>query len=232
MVAALMLVAGTAAKAQNADEIMEKHAKAIGGVENWNKIKTLKMVGSMSIQGMDISMTQTTEIGKASRTDISAMGMNGFTIITNKTGWMYMPMQGGTKIDTMKPDMVRAGQRQLDVKGNQMLDYKTAGNKIEYIGKDTVNNAPCYKIKVTDKDGNESTSFFDVATYYLVRTESKMKQDDQEMEIAVAYSDYKKLEDGIVMPMSMTAQGAEIVFKSIEINKPVGKDVFMPKISK
>ncbi len=32
---------------------------------------------------------------------------------------------------------------------------------------------------MTDKDGKESTAFFDMATYYLLRTETKVKvQDD------------------------------------------------------
>lgn len=232
MLAAIMLAAGvTSVKAQSADDIMDKHEKAVGGAENWNKIKTLKMEGSMSVQGMDIAIKQTLDIGNAMRMDINAMGMAGFQIVTTKQGWMYMPFQGGTKVDTMKPEMVKAAQRQLDIKGNQLVDYKTNGSKMEYTGKDTVNNAPCYKIKIIDKDGNESTSYFDMATYYLLRTETKVKQEDQETEIAVVYNNYKKMDEGVVMPMSMTANGAEIVFKTVEINKPIDQALFIPKIT-
>lgn len=34
-------------KAQNVDEILKKHANAIRGMENWAKIKTMKMVLSV-----------------------------------------------------------------------------------------------------------------------------------------------------------------------------------------
>ena len=218
--------------AQSADEILQKHEKAMGGAENWDKIKTIKMIGSMSMQGMDLDLTQTMIPGKEMRTDISVMGMTGFTIVTTSQGWMYMPFQGQTKIDTMKPEMVQAAQRQLDIKSNQFLDYKTNGTKAEYVGTDTVNASTCYKIKFTDKDGNESTSFFDKNTYYLLRTENKLRSEGEEMEVAVLYDKYKKMDEGVVMPMSVTAQGAEITFKSIELNKPIDEKVFIPTIDK
>src|SRR5580704_5992470 len=74
-------------QAQTADDILDKHQKAIGGVDNWDKIKTVKMVGTMSQQGMDIDITQTLVMGKAMRVDISMMGMSGFQIVTDKAGW-------------------------------------------------------------------------------------------------------------------------------------------------
>lgn len=186
----------------------------------------------MSMQGMDLNLTQTVILGKAMRTDISVMGMSGFTIVTPTQGWMYMPFQGQAKVDTMKPEMVQAAQSQLDIKANQMLDYKTNGMKAEYAGKDTTNGMQCYKITFTGKDGNQSTSYFDVNTYYLLRTENKLKSEGEEMEVSVAYDKYKKMDEGVVMPMSVTAQGAEIVFKTIELNKPIDEKVFVPTIEK
>ena len=220
----------TTLKAQNVDDIMNKHITAIGGIDNWNKIKTMKLVGSVSQQGMDVNITQTLAVDKAMRMDISLMGMSGYQIVTQSDGWMYMPFRGSNKIDTMKPEMVKMMRQQMDIKGHQFLDYKSNGAKAEYAGTDTVNNAPCYKIKFTNKDGTESTSFFEIATYYILRTESKVKQDEQEMEVAVLYNNYKKMDEGVVMPMSVTAQGAEVVFKSIEINKPIDDSVFIPTL--
>ena len=230
-IAAALLTTGIiTTNAQTVDEIMSKHEKAIGGVDNWNKIKTIKEVGSLTQQGMEINMTQTIAFDKAMRMDISVMGQNGWSIVTKKEGWSYMPFMGGQKIDTMKPEAVAAQQKQMDIKGRQMLDYKANGMKAEYVGRDTINSAPCYKVKFTDKDGGESTSFFDCATYYILRTESKIKQNDEEMEVAIAFNNYKPLDGGIVMPMSITAQGVEITFKSIEVNKPVDESLFVPSM--
>ena len=154
--------------------------------------------------------------------------MNGFQIVTPSAGYMYMPFGGAAKVDTLKPEMTKTMQKQFDIKSHQLLDYKARGTKAELAGNDTVNNAPCYKVKLTDKDGNESTTFFDIASYYILRTEMKVKSDDGEQEVAVLYSNYKKTPEGIVLPMSMTAQGGEIIYKSIEINKPVDEKIFIP----
>lgn len=233
MLVAMMLTSGIiTVKAQTADEIIDKHVTAIGGADNWNNLKTVKMVGSLSVQGMDIGFTQTLSVDKAMKTDISAMGMNGFIIVTPNEGYMYLPFQGQTKVDTMKPEMVKMYKSRLDVKGEQLIDYKSKGTKIELLGKDSVNNMLCYKIKVTDKDGTESTAFFDVATYYLMRIESKVKVQDQEQEIAQSFSNYQKQDGGVVMPMASTGQNGDVTFKTIEINRPIDEKVFIPTIEK
>ncbi len=233
LLAATMLTTGFVyVNAQTADEIMDKHEKAIGGLDNWNKIKTLKASGSMSQQGMEIAIVQTIESGKGLRMDINAMGMSGFQIVTTNDGWSYMPFMGSAKVDTMKPEMVKGQQKQLDLKSHQLLDYKTNGSKLEYVGKDTINNSACYKVKITDKEGNESTNFIDCSTYYLMRTETKVKHDDEETEVAVVYGNYKKMDEGVVMAMSIIPQGQEITWKTIEINKPIDKNTFKPIIEK
>lgn len=231
LLSAVMFATGTTCvKAQTADEIMEKYQAAIGGKDNLAKIKTIKMTGSMSVQGMDIGITQTIAVDKAMRMDISVMGMNGFTILTKNGGWTYLPFQGGSKVDTMKPEMVKEGQSQLGLKSREFTEYKTAGTKAEYVGKDTMNSVVSYKIKLTDKEGNETMSYFDATTYYLLRTEKKVKTDDQEQEVAVTFANYKKMDEGIVLPMSFSAQGAEFTFKTVEINKPIDENIFKPII--
>ncbi len=229
---ALLILSGIATlKAQSVDEVMDKHLKAIGSKEAWNNIKSLKMDGGMSVQGMDIGVVQTMVPGKAMRMDISVMGMNGFTIVTKSQGWTYMPFQPGMdKLDTMKADALKASQSQMDLKAKEMFDYKTNGTKTEYLGMDTINKVLCYRIKFTDKDGNETTCYFDTKTYYLLRTESKVKVEEQEQEVAMSYDNYKALDGGVVMPMTISSPMGDINFKSIELNKPIDESIFKPAI--
>ena len=228
----MMLTAGfTTVKAQTADEIIQKHIDAIGGTDKWNKITSMKKVGSMSIQGMDIGYTQTIVNNKGMRTDISAMGMNGFMIVTPQEGWMYMPMQGMDKVTPIPSDQLKMLGDKLSTKAAMLTD-KSGIAKSEYVGRDTVTNIPCFKVKITDNDGNVQTDFFDVATYYLVRTEMTAKTADGEQELASSFSDFKKQPEGIVLPMTMTAPMGvgDIVVKSVEINKPVSDDIFKPTV--
>jgi len=70
--------------AQSAEEVVQKHITAIGGSDNWKKINSLKMAGSINANGMEINITQTILHNKAMRQDISLMGMDGYTIVNNK----------------------------------------------------------------------------------------------------------------------------------------------------
>jgi hypothetical protein len=230
LLAMLLLGFAGALKAQTADEVIEKNLKALGTKEAWASIKSLKMIGAMTAQGMEITMTQTIVPGTAMRTDISVMGMSGFQIATRTQGWMYMPFAGGDKIDTMKPEMVKAYQSQIELTSRKAYDYKTNGTKVEYQGKDTLNKVACHKIKFTDKDGNESTNYYDCNTYYLVRTESKVKTDDGEQELAMGYDNYKKVDGGLLFPMTITTPQGDVNFKSVEVNKPIDENIFKPII--
>jgi len=233
LLAALLLSFAGALKAQTADEIIEKHIKALGSREAWDNVKSLKMDGSMSAGGMEINITQTMLPGKAVRTDVNVMGMSGYTIVTRTQGWTYMPFQPGMdKLDTMKPEMVKASQFQIDLQGRKIYDYKTNGTKVEYQGKDTLNKVACHKIKFVDKDGNESVCYYDATTYYLLRTESKVKVEEQEQEVAMGFDNYKKLDGGILMPMTITTPQGDLVFKSIDVNKPVDEKIFLPEVPK
>jgi len=227
---AVMIIAGTASvTAQTAEEIIRKHIDAIGGTDNWNKITTIKKVGSMSVQGMEIGLTLTVVNNKGARSDIRVMEQNGFMIATPKEGWMYMPFQGMDKVTPMPPETLKMQQERMNVKAGMLTDMAEVA-KAEYIGNDTINNISCLKVKITDKDGNQKTVFFDAATYYIIHEERKMTIKDEEQEINFNFSNFQKQPEGIVVPMTVTSpmMGGDITYKLIEINKPVDDNIFQP----
>ena len=151
----------------------------------------MKLTGSASANGMEIGMTQTIVNDKGMRMDMTIMGTTGYTIITPDAGWSYMPIQPGAKVTPLPPDMIKMYKGKLKIKSNLLVDKSTIA-KAEYMGKDTVNTISCYKVKVTDKDGNVQMAFFDAATYYMVHSELKVKVQDEEQEMAMNYSNFQK----------------------------------------
>lgn len=222
----------SAVKAQSASEIMDKHISAVGGADKWNSVKSMKLVGGMSMGGMDIGITQTLVTDKGMRTDINAMGMEGYVIITPKEGWMYMPFQPGMdKVTPLPQDQVKASQDKLNMKNGYLVD-KSKIKSVEYLGKDTLKMVPCYMLKVTDNDGNVQTAYIDMATYYLVRSDMKVKVQDEDHEITASYSNFQKLPEGIVVPMFLSTDQGDMTFKSIEVNKPIDENIFKPSAMK
>ena len=222
----ICLMAGTVSKAQTADDVVKKYLDAIGGETNWKKVNSIKMIGVIKANGAEIQNNTTIAKGIGLRQDWSINGMSGYTIITEKAGWSYNPMQG-TKVEALTADQVKIYASQLDVEG-VLVDYKTKGHTLEYLGKDDVEGTECYKVKATLKSGVQQTMYFDASSYYMIRNSQKVTVDGKEQEFAINFSNFKKLPDGIVMPMNVGLGMGEIALSAIEVNKPVDDKIFKP----
>ncbi len=217
------------ATAQTADEIIQKHITAIGGADNWKKVNSLKMTASSNMQGTEIPFTITILQGKGLKVEISVSGMTGWQIMTDKTGWSYMPFGGQTKPEAIPDETLKQSQDQLDAQG-ALIDYKAKGTTATYLGKDDVEGTDCFKVKLTYKSGKEETMYFDATNYYHIRSVAKVKAEGKEIEITSNYSDFQKLPEGIVYAMSQEGgMTGQMKIKSVEINKPIPDDFFVYK---
>ena len=227
MAIALSVTGAVASFGQTADEIIQKHIDAIGGVDNWKKIKTMKMTGSVSMQGMEMPVTITTEQKKGMKVEFTLNGMTGYMIVTDKAGWNYAPFGGQTKPEPLPDEMVKHMQDGLDVQGS-LIDYKAKGHKVVYLGKDDVEGTDCFKLKMTKANGKEETMYFDASNYYHIRSVEKTTANGKEMEQTATYGNFQKLPEGIVCPMSIDQGQGPVAVKSVEINKPVPDNFFYP----
>jgi hypothetical protein len=231
----LISLSASTAMAQTGDEIIKKHIDAIGGEKNWEKVNTIKKTGSMTIQGMEIMTTATIVQNKGMRLDMSVMGLENYVILTTTEGWVYLPIQPGMdKLTPMPADEVKNQQDKLNIRHSVLAD-KSQIVKAEFLGRDTLDKVPCLKVAVTDKNGYTQTAFFDANTYYFVRSEGKLKVQDEEHDLTMTFSNFQRQPDGIVIAMTENnpqTGGADIVYKSIEINKPVADGTFKPTETK
>src|SRR5437868_11983612 len=100
--------------------------------------------------------------------DISVAGMSDYFIVTPTSGTTFLPFQGQADPQPMPADALKEGQDQIDAQG-VLLDYKAKGHTVELLGKETIDGAECYKVKVTLATGKVSTDYFNSTTGYLVR---------------------------------------------------------------
>ena len=224
--------AAAQAPAPSADEIVAKYIDAIGGKDAISKVKSMYMETSVEAMGNDNPGTIEVMdgVGYKSETDF-----NGATIIqcyTDKGGWTVKPMMGASDPTPMPEDVYNTGKGQIYV-GGPLFDYAAKGSKIESMGKD--GNA--YKIKLTTKEGVESTYKIDATSFLLTEVQAKGKMQDQEIEITSDYSDYRKTDAGLMMPYSIAIDlggqfALTMTIKKVELNKTIDpSDFAMSKTS-
>jgi hypothetical protein len=226
----LSIITATSIHAQTVDEVIAKHIDAIGGKENWKKVTSVKMEGSMTVQGTEVALSSIVLHNKGARQNISLMGMTGYTIITPTEGWNYMPFQGQTQAEAVTPEKLKESQNQIDAQ-NSLIDYKAKGHSVELLGKEDVDGTECFKVKLTHKSGKVETMFLDPKSYYIIKSKSKETANGQEFELETSFSNYKKLSEGIVVPMSVNiplgpGMSAEMTVSKYEINQPVDETIF------
>ena len=218
--------------AQTANEIISKHIDAIGGADNWKKVNTMVVSGSMSMQGTEIALTRTVVNGQGFKNEIRLMGMTGYQILTPKEGWNFMPFNGQTAAEAMTADDVKEGQNDLDAQGG-IIDYAAKGHAIEYIGKEEVDGTECHKLKMTYKNGKTETMFIEPSSYYIVKSTAVQKANGQEFEVTTTFSNYEKLPEGIVVAKSISlplgpGMNADFTVSKVEVNKTIDPSVFAP----
>ena len=239
----LLLVAVQFASGQTVDDVIEKYENARGGKDKLMALKSIYMEGSREMMGNEIAVKITKEQGKLSRTEFEMGGTNGFMLVTEKEAWSYIPMRSPTP-DKMPDEALAAMQTDLDIAG-PLVDYIAKGNKVDLIGKDTVEGNTCYKIKLTTKAGKEINYWIDAGTYLISQSSAKgggmfggarKKEGAEAVEVYTLYKDYKAVE-GILFahnietknPNGQGNAGGGTTFDKIEINKPVDAKLYKPE---
>lgn len=220
----IVLLFAAVAKAQTVDDILEKHLAAMGGKDKLLSLKSMRMQGTMSVQGADVNIDISAVQNTGMRTDISVMGTENYVIITPTRGISFMPVFGQAAPMEMGAEELKASLPQLDLQG-ALTDYKAKGNSVELVGKVTEEGIEAYKLKVTLKNGNTSEYFIDAKSNFLFKVISKGVTADKK-DFSTLYSNYKQNADGFWFPYSLTNVNGTTDFFQIDTNIKVDEKIF------
>ena len=218
------------ANAQTVDEVIQKYTAAMGGLDAFNAVKTEKITGNVSVQGMDLPVTVEVINGRAMRTDVSVMGQSIINSYKDGKGWKINPLAGiATATDV-------TGSELTDLKAQSMMasplmDYKARGHQVELQGQEDVEGVKCYKIKLTSKDdGKVTTYFISVSDNMPIKSVGSRDMQGQTLDVETFYSDFKEY-NGLKFVMTKTQKidgqtFQEIKYTTIELNVPVDEKIF------
>lgn len=220
-------------QAQTVDEILENYFENTGGMDAWKNLEGIKMTAKVNQQGMEIPLEIYQLKDGRQMTKINLQGKTFYQgVFDGETLW-------GTNFMTMKAEKSDAEETanfKLDTNDfpDSFLDYKEKGYTAELMGKETIDGAETFKIKLVKEpktvDGNPqddiSFYFFDVDNFVPIAVQSEIKTGPGKGQTGEAtMSDYQEV-DGMYFPFSMTqglkgGQSSPLTIDSIELNPTI-----------
>lgn len=230
LAAAVLFALSLHAADLSVDEILSRNAEARGGVEKLAAVQSMRLTGRLSMGGMEAPFTMSKKRPRMVKMEFTIQGMTGTQAFDGTNGWMVMPFMGKKDPEAISGDMLEELEDQADFDG-PFIDYAKKGNKVELLGQADVEGAPAYKLKLTRKEGNETTVYIDVETFLEVKMEARRKMQGQEIEGETTLGNYREVE-GLLIPFSIEIKpkgapaGQTITIEKAEINPTIEDAAF------
>jgi len=229
---AALLVSATALSAQTADEVITHYIEARGGLAKIKAVKTQRVTGIVSFgPGAEGPFVVEHERPLKLHTELN---INDQTMIRTydgrKQGWVYNPFTPNPSVQQLSETELAAIYDEADFDG-PFVDYKSKGNRIEFVDKEEVLGKTAYKLKLTTKSGDSSNFFFDASTHLLLKWEGTRKIGDHEVPWEEVFHDFRDV-DGLKFAYVIEAnspgtdQVQKITADKIELNVPIDEARF------
>jgi len=233
----VVLYSSVCCSAQTAEELVSKNIQAKGGIDKIKAVNTVAMNGKIYVQGITAEISQEQKRPNMLRQNFTVQGMTQVQAYDGTTAWQIRPFNGRKDPELMGEDEARGLIEQADIDG-PLVDYASKGNKVEYLGHDTVDGDDAYKLKVTLKNGDIIYYYLDPDTYLEVKTEKQefirgnVRETEQEL------GSYKQVA-GVYYPYSLEGgtkgnpgDHVRITMDKIEVNVPIDDSLFKMPVKK
>jgi outer membrane lipoprotein-sorting protein len=203
----LLLFLPLSAAAQTADEIVKKVLEARGGIQKIKAVQSERISGHVSF-AQDMEGTFVVELKRPLKmhVEITVQGQKIIRVYDGKsTGWMVNPFVENKEVEPLPSEEVKNISDESDFDG-PLVDYKSKGNQIEFSGKEILDDKPVFRLKLTNKNGDVRSYFFDASSFLLLKWEGVRKSGDQEIPWESFFSDFREVQ-GLKYPFRI-AQGS------------------------
>lgn len=206
---AALVLGGGVARAQTADDVVDKTIAALGGREKLATLTSRHTTGKITVSTPAGELPGTIEIFNQApnfvRTllniDLSSVGAGAMTVdqrFDGTTGWALDSMQGPRDI---------TGDQLANMKNAEfptpLLRYKEKGTKIALTGKEKAGDKDAFALSVTPASGPASRVLVDAESYLPVRVIVTLDVPEVgKVEQTSELSDYREV-DGVKVPFAI-----------------------------
>ena len=212
-IAALLISCAGPAVAQDAQSLIAKNLQMRGGAAALAAIRNVTFEGRTIYPG-DFELTYKETRARfpgavADRVDFTLQGLDIVQAYDGHNGWKINPLEGRKDAEKMSADEARALADAALIEG-ALLASRSDGSKVAYLGREDFDGTLVYKLKVTQKDGDEFVYWLDPDTYLEIKVQETRRIRGAELTNETELGDYEKVAD-VYFPMSVESwpQGQE-----------------------
>jgi outer membrane lipoprotein-sorting protein len=220
------------------EEIIENYIENTGGYDSWKALEGVKYTAKINQGGMEIPLELVYLADGRQYTKFSFQGNEFMQGVFDGEDLWSVNFQS---LKAERADAEDLANQKLEANDfpDSWLDFKDKGYTAELMGKETIDGAETFKIKLVKEpktiDGEKVEDityyYFDTENFVPIVQESEITTGEQKGAISqVKLSDYQEVE-GLYFPFSID-QGIKgvgsqpLVIESIEVNPDVDDSVF------
>lgn len=219
----------------SAADLVAKNLAARGGAEKLAALNAVRFDGKMILPG-DFQLTyQETRArrqgGDQVRVDSALQGLTLVSAHDGTSGWRINPFEGRRDAERMSDDEARslADSARLD---GALLAARGGGATVSYLGREDFDGTLAYKLKVSEKDGDEFVYLLDPDSMLEIKVTETRRVRGAPQVFETELGDYEPV-GGVMFPMSVEswAQGQanqrqRTIIASATANPPVTPMLF------
>jgi hypothetical protein len=196
----LVSLTAAAPEALTVDQLLDRHLKATGGQNAWNKLYSRRSLGTVEIAGVGLSAAWEM-LAKAPNKRLSRIDVPGYGAATDgfdgQRAWSMNPVSGLTeKRGDELARIRRETEFQRDIRLRQIYP------QLKRAGEDKVGNEAVYVVEAVPAAGRPERFYFSQKTSLLLRHDSSFEGPEGVTRLEVKYSDHRRV-DGVQFPFKV-----------------------------
>ena len=235
------LTSSAAAQEASLDEALGKYYEAIGGLEAWKAVQSMKTVSNSKwarsgYETHNISFVKRPGMMRTEST--RAGGVTAIRAFDGEEAWSIKPDLSTRPqlLEAWEADLAKTG---ADIDG-LLIGYEEDGHQVELLGLAEVEGTQAYQLKITRADGDVEYYYLDAERFLPIKVQYRKDFGGGERDIEVLIKDYRDVggglmvahegESGIVDPLSHWSDFYYYTVEKVELNVDIDDSVFkMPK---
>jgi hypothetical protein len=169
--------------------------------------------------------------GRKSRVELEFAGKTAIQVYDGTNGWLVRPYLNRNDVEPFTAEQLQAESQSADLDG-YLVDYASKGSKVELNGVEKVEGKDAYKLKVTQKSGDEKYIWIDAQSFLDVRVSGQQRRMDGKMRNVYVYQRDFRSVNGLMIPFTLETvvdgyRGThKTVLESVVINPKLEDSLF------